>query len=78
MVKKKVGYIRIDGSVNAERRHERVTAFQHDETIRVAVLSINACSQGLTLTAASNVVFAEMTWTPSIMAQAEDRAHRIS
>jgi SNF2 family DNA or RNA helicase len=44
MVKKKIEYIRIDGSVNAEKRHERVTAFQHEETIRVAILSINACS----------------------------------
>ena len=78
MKKKKVGYMRIDGSVNPEKRHERVTNFQHNDKIRVAILSITACSQGLTLTAASTVVFAELTWTPSIMTQAEDRAHRIS
>jgi SWI/SNF-related matrix-associated actin-dependent regulator 1 of chromatin subfamily A len=65
--KAKCGYIRIDGKVPAERRHQHVQSFQTDLSIRCAVLSITAASQGLTLTAASCVVFAEVFWTPSIM-----------
>lgn len=74
---KKVGYVRICGKVGIDQRHERVQSFQNDDDVRVAVLSITACSQGLTLTSASTIVFAELFWTPSIMTQAEDRAHRI-
>lgn len=70
-------HIRIDGSVPAANRTQLVRQFQTCSGIRVALLSMTAAGVGLTLTAASTVLFAELHWTPGVLAQAEDRAHRI-
>lgn len=59
------------------KRHDLVQQFQENNQIRIALLGISATGLGLTLTAASTILFAEMHWTPAIMLQAEDRAHRI-
>ncbi|KAF8017668.1 hypothetical protein BT93_H2767 [Corymbia citriodora subsp. variegata] len=75
--KKKVGSIRIDGSTPAVARQALVTDFQEKDAIKAAVLSIRAGGVGLTLTSASTVIFAELSWTPGDLIQAEDRAHRI-
>lgn len=77
MRRKKIVFVRITGDTDISEREANVEAFQCDSCIRCALLSITACCTGLTLTAASTIVFAELSWTPSVMLQAEDRAHRI-
>ncbi|WOL10504.1 SWI/SNF-related matrix-associated actin-dependent regulator of chromatin [Canna indica] len=77
LLKKKVGCIRIDGGTSSSLRQGFVTEFQEKDSIKAAVLSIRAGGVGLTLTAASTVIFAELSWTPGDIIQAEDRAHRI-
>ena len=70
-------HIRIDGSVAPGTRFQLVDEFQTDPNCRVAIISITAGGTGVTLNAASKVIFAELYWTPSLLLQAEDRAHRI-
>eukprot|EP00979_Chaetoceros_neogracilis_P014649 scaffold4802_cov267-Chaetoceros_neogracile.AAC.34 len=74
---KGVGHIRIDGSVPPIERASRVKKFQTKAEVRLGLLSVTAAGVGLTLTAASSVIFAELHWTPGVLAQAEDRCHRI-
>lgn len=69
-------YMRIDGSVNKEKRQQLVDEFQAGG-VRVALLSIMAAGTGLTLTRASLAVFAELYWCPGQLLQAEDRVHRV-
>jgi len=70
-------FIRIDGTTLPQKRQKEIVRFQTDPTTRIAVLGITAAGIAVTLTAASNIWFAEMFWTPAIMIQAEDRCHRI-
>uniref|UniRef100_A0A8D8NU11 SWI/SNF-related matrix-associated actin-dependent regulator of chromatin subfamily A-like protein 1 n=1 Tax=Culex pipiens TaxID=7175 RepID=A0A8D8NU11_CULPI len=75
--KLKVDHIRIDGTTRSDVRSELVNKFQTKDACRAAVLSLKACNAGITLTAAQLVIFAELDWNPSTLAQAESRAHRI-
>ena len=68
--------MRIDGDTPTEKRHQYVKEFQEGKH-QVAVLSMLAAGTGITLTAASHVIFAELYWVPGILMQSEDRVHRI-
>uniref|UniRef100_A0A1A7YWU4 SWI/SNF-related matrix-associated actin-dependent regulator of chromatin subfamily A-like protein 1 n=1 Tax=Iconisemion striatum TaxID=60296 RepID=A0A1A7YWU4_9TELE len=77
LVKKDVGFIRIDGSTPSAERQQLCEKFQFSSNACVAVLSITAANMGLTLHSADLVVFAELFWNPGVLVQAEDRVHRI-
>ncbi|RJQ04851.1 MAG: DEAD/DEAH box helicase [Bacillota bacterium] len=71
------GAVHIFAEDDAVARQSAVDRFQREPKCKVIVCSLMAANAGLTLTAASNVAFAEMGWTPGIMDQATDRVHRI-
>ncbi|KAJ3089105.1 hypothetical protein HK102_007195 [Quaeritorhiza haematococci] len=73
----KCKYIRIDGTTPQQSRQGLCDRFQNEKETRVALLSITAAGVGLTLNEADLVVFAELYWTPAMLLQGEDRAHRI-
>lgn len=66
----KLGYVRIDGNTSNDMRKKNVKSFQEDSSIHVALLSITSASGGITLNAASNVVFTELHWNPTNLLQA--------
>lgn len=69
--------VMLHGGMGTAEKDAAVQAFMNDPKIRVFVISIVAGGVGLTLTSADVAVFAELSWLPSDISQAEDRLHRI-
>ena len=72
--KRKVQFIRIDGSTPTSARGSMVTTFQEVDAVRVAILSIKAAGMGLTLTAASTVSCGGARWNSAATRGLERRA----
>lgn len=68
--------VMITGETKVEERGEIVTRFQEDPNTKIFFGGIRSAGVGITLTAASNVLFLDYAWNPADMQQAEDRIHR--
>ena len=75
-----VGYgpVGLHGGTSTKGRAEAVERFQNDPYTKVFIGNITAAGVGITLApASSHCIFAELSWVPAEMTQAEDRLHRI-
>nr|DAX49141.1 MAG TPA: Chromatin remodeling complex ATPase [Caudoviricetes sp.] len=68
--------VTVTGDDDDKAKQRSVDAFQQDPATKLIILNYRSGGTGLTLTAASNVLFIEFPWTYSDCCQAEDRAHR--
>jgi superfamily II DNA or RNA helicase len=76
LTKRKLDYVRLDGSVPQRQRQELVHKFQTEANCRL-FLTTNAGSTGLNLQAANTVINVDLPWNPAVLEQRIGRAHRM-
>ena len=74
--RKQIGYASVRGGVSD--RAEEIRRFQEDAACKVFVGQIAAAGLGITLTAASTMVFYSLDYSMSNFEQAKARIHRVS
>lgn len=67
--------VTVTGDIDNEEREKRVKEFQTNDTIKFLVGTWQTMGEGLDLTAASYVIFADLFWTPANHQQCEARAY---
>lgn len=71
------GGLKIQGGMTVEEVEQAKQKFQTDPTAQVITLSIQAAKTGHTLTAAQDIIFVELPWTPADVDQTYSRLHRM-
>lgn len=74
---KHLGIVLGTGDNDDSEIEEAKQAFQNDSNTRVFIGTWQKCGVGITLTAASYMIFIDHPWTAAGCEQAEDRIHRI-
>lgn len=70
------GVLVYDGSVSNKKKQQRVDEFQNNPAARLFIMSLSGAT-GITLTASNRMRLGEFDFSPSNMAQIEDRIWRI-
>jgi superfamily II DNA or RNA helicase len=74
--KRKLPYVRLDGSVPQGKRQPLVQEFQNNPDCKLFITT-NAGSVGLNLQAANTVINVDLPWNPAVLEQRIGRAHRM-
>jgi SWI/SNF-related matrix-associated actin-dependent regulator 1 of chromatin subfamily A len=67
----------VTGDMDHAQRQRLVDTFQTDPQCVALTMTMGALGMGVTLTAASHILIAELPWTPAMVEQTIDRIHRI-
>jgi SWI/SNF-related matrix-associated actin-dependent regulator 1 of chromatin subfamily A len=68
--------VMLTGKSNEWERREAINNFQNFDQTKIFFGGLKAAGVGITLTAASNVIFLDYSWVPADHKQGEDRLHR--
>ena len=68
--------VMLHGGTPVEERGDIVKDFQTKKGTKIFLGGMLSAGVGITLTAASNVIFLDLPWRPADLEQAENRAHR--
>ena len=74
--KRRLEFVRLDGSVPQKKRQGLMHQFQNDPDCRLFVTT-NAGSTGLNLQAANTVINVDLPWNPAVLEQRIGRAYRM-
>jgi hypothetical protein len=74
--RRRLQYVRLDGSVPQKKRPELISRFQRDRNCNL-FLSTNAGATGLNLQAANTVINIDLPWNPAVLEQRISRVHRM-
>ncbi|PQP33962.1 helicase, partial [Desulfobacteraceae bacterium SEEP-SAG9] len=74
--KRRLSYVRLDGSVPQKKRQALIHQFQKDPDCRLFITT-NAGSTGLNLQAANTVINVDLPWNPAVLEQRIGRSHRM-